>query len=134
MQHLLPLGEYQKDWVAVAERFLGAPYLWGGKTLLGIDCSGLVQVSLASAGIASPRDSDMQEAALGEAVPLDAGLPQLRRGDLLFWKAHVGMMLDAEKLLHANAHHMAVTIEPVAATIERILRRLGPLTAVRRIR
>ena len=132
-QHLRPIGEREADWVAVAERFLGAPYLWGGKTMLGIDCSGLAQVSLASAGIACPRDSDMQEAALGESLPLDARLPQLRRGDLLFWKGHVGMMLDADRLLHANALHMAVTVEPVVAAVERILRRLGPLTAVRRI-
>ena len=132
-QHLCPIDEHEADWVAVVERFLGAPYLWGGKTMLGIDCSGVVQVSLASAGIASPRDSDMQEQTLGKSLPLDAGLPQLRRGDLLFWKGHVGTMLDADRLLHANAHHMAVTIEPVVAAVERILRRLGPLTAVRRI-
>jgi cell wall-associated NlpC family hydrolase len=132
-QHLLPLGEYQKDWVATAERLLGAPYLWGGKTLLGIDCSGLVQVALAGAGVRSPRDSDMQEKALGKPLSIASGLPPLRRGDLAFWKGHVGMMLDADRLLHANAHHMIVTIEPLAAAVERIRKALGPVTGIRRI-
>ena len=93
--HLAPLDAREPDFVAVAERFLGAPYLWGGKTSLGLDCSGLVQLALAAAGIAAPRDTDMQEAALGRPVALAPDLAGLRRGDLVFWKGHVGMMLDA---------------------------------------
>ena len=100
----------QADFVAVAEEFLHAPYLWGGKTSLGIDCSGLVQVALQAAGIACPRDSDMQELALGKL----SSLAELRRGDLVFWKGHVAIARDGETLLHANAHHMAVAIEPAA--------------------
>ena len=124
VQHLAPLDAVVPDWVAVAEMFLGTPYLWGGKTSLGIDCSGLVQVALREAGIAAPRDTDVQEAALGKALALGSGLPALRRGDLVFWKGHVGIMRDAENLLHANAHHMAVAVEPLRTT-------LGPLRKAR---
>lgn len=132
-QHLSALAGFESDWTAVAERFLGVPYLWGGKTSLGIDCSGLVQISLQACGIAAPRDSDMQEAALGKPLPLGDGLPILRRGDLVFWKGHVGIMRDAELLLHANAHRMAVTIEPLAEAIGRIASRGEAVTSVRRI-
>ena len=130
--HLAPLGTREPDWVATAERCVGTPYLWGGKSTLGIDCSGLVQLSLAASNVAAPRDSDQQEASLGEE--LRAGSP-LRRGDLVFWKGHVGIMLDAERLLHANGYHMTVAAEPLAAAVARIeasgggavtrLRRLG---------
>ena len=132
--HLSPLGTHEPDFVAVAERFLGVPYLWGGRSSLGIDCSGLVQVSLAAAGIAAPRDSDMQEAELGEEVG-DWGTSGLERGDLVFWKGHVGIMRSRDELLHANAHHMAVAVEPFAEVRRRIaaagcevrrVRRLGP--------
>jgi cell wall-associated NlpC family hydrolase len=105
------------DWVAVAERFLSVPYLWGGKTAAGIDCSGLVQTALAAVGTFSPRDTDMMETALGEFVPLAS---PLRRGDLIFWKGHVGVMLDATRLLHANAFFMEVTAEPLTAARDRI--------------
>ncbi|MBY0448802.1 MAG: C40 family peptidase, partial [Hyphomonadaceae bacterium] len=98
--HLAALHEHAPDWVAEAERFLGAPYFWGGRESLGLDCSGLVQSALEAAGVLAPRDADMQEA-LGEALPLR--LEELRRGDLVFWKGHVGIMLDGERLLHANA-------------------------------
>lgn len=125
-RHLLP--ESQKDFVAVAERFLGAPYVWGGKSAMGLDCSGLVQVALQAVGKACPRDTDMQEAALGEAVPRAE-----KRGDLVFWKGHVGMMLDAERLLHANAFHMAVAVEPLAEAVARIEKVAGPVTSVRRL-
>jgi cell wall-associated NlpC family hydrolase len=132
-QHLALLDAREADWSTVAERFLGSPYLWGGKTRGGIDCSGLVQVALAACGIGAPRDTDMQEAALGAALPLEAGLPALRRGDLVFWKGHVGIMCDPETLLHANAHAMAVAAEPLATAIARTQARGAPVTSIRRI-
>jgi cell wall-associated NlpC family hydrolase len=128
--HLKPLGDYEKDFVAVAERFLGTPYLWGGKTALGLDCSGLVQVSLMACGIASPRDSDMQEAALGTPI---ADRADLKRGDLVFWKGHVAIVRDEKNLLHANAFHMAVAIEPLAEAFARIRAAGGEITSVKRI-
>jgi cell wall-associated NlpC family hydrolase len=129
--HLAPLGENEGDFVAVAERFLGTPYLWGGKTALGLDCSGLVQVALTACGVACPRDSDMQEAALGQGVIAD--VVDLKRGDLVFWKGHVGVMRDATNLLHANAFHMAVATEPIADAVARIRAAGGAVTSVRRI-
>jgi cell wall-associated NlpC family hydrolase len=128
--HLAPPDFAEPDFVAVAERFLGVPYLWGGKTALGLDCSGLVQVSLAAAGTAAPRDTDMQEAALGAAAAVD---PQaLLRGDLLFWKGHVAIARGDGTMVHANAHRMAVTIEPVAEALARIEAAGSPLRSVRR--
>src|ERR1700692_3461986 len=117
-RHLAPIGAAEPDFVAVAERFAGVPYLWGGKSSLGIDCSALVQVALTAACIACPRDSDMQERALGAAMGAD--LVDLRRGDLVFWKGHVAIVRDAATLVHANAHHMAVAVEPIAAAVQRI--------------
>lgn len=114
------------DYVAVAERFLGVPYLWGGRTSLGLDCSALVQTSLSIAGIAVPRDTDMQERAIGTAVRTDA---PCRRGDLIFWKGHVGIVSAPDRLLHANAHHMEVAVEPLAEALARI----GPPTGIRRL-
>jgi cell wall-associated NlpC family hydrolase len=128
--HLKPVGEYERDFVAVAERFLGAPYLWGGKTVLGLDCSGLVQVSLAACGAACPRDSDMQEAAIGTPI---ADRTDLRRGDLVFWKGHVAIVRDGESIIHANAFHMAVAIEPTVEAFARISAAGGEVTAVKRI-
>ena len=133
VQHLKSLDAVEKDWTSVAERFLGAPYLWGGKTAAGIDCSGLLQIALGACGIPGPRDTDMQEAQLGKPLPFDAGLPQLKRGDLVFWKGHVGIMLDADVLLHANAHHMEVAAEPLRVAIERLSGRGADVTTVRRI-
>jgi hypothetical protein len=128
-RHLSPLASAEPDFVAVAERFIGAPYLWGGKTSLGLDCSGLVQAALTAAGVTCPRDSDMQEAALG--APVD--LAEVRRGDLLFWKGHVGIARDAATLLHANAFHMAVASEPRAEALARIAAGGSALTSVRRL-
>ena len=128
--HLAPLAAKADDFVGVAESFLNAPYLWGGRTWLGIDCSGLVQTALREAGIEAPRDSDMQEAALGAPVAFDASLTGLERGDLVFWKGHVGVMRDAETLLHANGAAMRVTSEPLRAACERTS---GPITSIRRL-
>ena len=127
--HLAPVESRESDFVAVAERFIGIPYLWGGKTSLGLDCSGLVQVALTTCGITCPRDSDMQEQALGERV--DGGAP--RRGDLYFWKGHVAIARDAGTFVHANAHAMAVSLEPIAATLARIGARYGDVTGIKRI-
>ena len=132
--HLAANGDTVTDFVAVAETFLNMPYLWGGKTSLGLDCSGLVQQSLAAAGVQAPRDSDMQETALGWPVPFDAALTGLRRGDLVFWKGHVGIMRDALTLLHANGHHMLVVSEPLAVARQRIAAKsFGAVTSVRRL-
>lgn len=128
--HLAPLGSWAGDPVAVARLFLEAPYLWGGRSSLGLDCSGLVQLALQAAGIACPRDTDMQEEALGAAVDPDG---PLLRGDLVFWKGHVGVLTDAHTLLHANATHMKVAEEPLAQARTRIAETDGPVTSVRRI-
>lgn len=131
--HLVPIESYEPDFVAVAERFLGAPYLWGGKTVLGIDCSGLVQVALTACGISCPRDSDMQEAALGAALDRVYGFSDLKRGDLIFWDGHVAIARDHVSLVHANAFDMAVTVEPIVDAVERIRATEGELTSIRRI-
>ena len=128
--HLAPRGEPEPDFVAVAERLIGVPYLWGGRTSLGLDCSGLVQLALAMAGVPSPRDADLQERALGRPVENRA----LRRGDLVFWRGHVGLMQDAERLLHANGHHMAIESEPLGDAEARIhASGGGPVTSIRRL-
>lgn len=127
--HLAPLAEVQSDAVATAERFLGAPYLWGGKTIAGLDCSGLVQIALQESGINAPRDSDQQEAALGTAIDLS----QAQRGDLIFWKGHVAFVRDASTILHANAHSMNVSIENLNAAITRIARSGSAVTSVKRL-
>src|SRR5204862_2433137 len=103
--HLKMVAEVEHDFVAVSERFQNVPYLWGGKSVMGLDCSGLVQLSLEAAGIACPRDTDKQEKALGTQIVIN-DLDGLRRGDLVFWKGHVGIMTDDQVLLHANGHHM----------------------------
>ena len=129
--HLAPLDEMRADWVSTAESFLGMPYLWGGKTCLGLDCSGLVQIALQAAGIAAPRDTDMMQAELGTAVP--EGSP-LRRGDLVFWKGHVGILQDAHRLLHANGHHMQVVSESFAEARQRISEKsYGEIVAIKRL-
>ena len=114
--HLQPIGQFESDWVAVAERFLGAPYLWGGRSNRGLDCSGLVQMGMQAVGRACPRDTDQQFAAFAEGPDRQG----LRRGDLAFWRGHVGILLDDQRLLHANAHHMAVAIEPLEGALVRI--------------
>ncbi len=132
--HLAPIEQKAGDFVAIAEGFSGAPYLWGGKTALGIDCSGLVQIALAQAGLTSPRDTDLQERALGKPLAIDMAEKDLKRGDLVFWKGHVGIMRDAAVLLHANAHHMLVASEPLAEARRRILAKgAGDITALKRV-
>jgi len=130
-RHLLPLGTDLSDPVAVAEMFLGTPYLWGGNSRGGIDCSGLVQAALLACSIPCPGDTGLQEVTLGTALPV--GRPH-QRGDLLFWKGHVAMVLDAETLIHANAYHMAVVQEPLRPAIDRIQAQGdGPVTAHKRL-
>ena len=129
--HITPLDKHAPDWVAVAETFVGIPYVWGGKTSAGIDCSGLVQTALEAGGIKSPRDTDMMEAQLGTSVPLDA---ELQRGDLIFWKGHVGLMLDSARLIHANGYFMQVSIEPLALVRERTLAKESvPVRTIKRL-
>ena len=115
--HCLPLGTYvTDDYVAIAARFLETPYLWGGRSGFGIDCSGLVQLALQMTGRTAPRDSDMQASGLGAVIARE----DLRRGDLVFWKGHAGIMTDEKTLLHANGHTMTVALEDFEATVKRI--------------
>jgi cell wall-associated NlpC family hydrolase len=129
-RHLQPVERGMGDLVNVAERFLFAPYLWGGKTIHGLDCSGLVQLALNAVGHPCPRDSDMQEETLGKAI---APKTTLQRGDLVFWSGHVGIMADAENLLHANGFHMMVAVEPLAAAIKRFAKTGKLINSLRRI-
>jgi cell wall-associated NlpC family hydrolase len=132
LNHVAPLQRHESDFVAVAERFLGVPYLWGGKTSLGLDCSGLVQISLQACGGSAPRDTDLQEQALGTAVEPGAAFGNLRRGDLLFWRGHVALARDRETLVHANAFHMMVEVESITAALARIRASGSEISSVRR--
>ena len=113
--HLSPIGWFEQDWAAVAERFVGAPYLWGGRESLGLDCSGLVQQALFACGYACPRDTDQQQEMGVEIAPAEFG-----RGDLVFWTGHVAIGLGDGRIVHANGHHMATAIEPLSEAIARI--------------
>jgi cell wall-associated NlpC family hydrolase len=130
--HLEPVDYIESDFVAVAERFVGVPYLWGGKTALGIDCSGLVQIALSACGVSCPRDSDMQEQALGTSIAA-TDFSDLDRGDLVFWKGHVALVRERGSLIHANAFHMAVAIEPIDDVVARNRSVAGDVTSVRRM-
>jgi cell wall-associated NlpC family hydrolase len=128
--HLKVSTNHESDFVSVAERFLHVPYLWGGKTFLGLDCSGLVQTALHAAGLTCPRDADLQEKELGFPVHDHKAL---LRGDLIFWNNHAGIMVDKERIVHANAYFMQVTLEPLSAVITRIAMAGGQLTGIKRL-
>ena len=130
--HVAEIDAMETDFVAVAERFVGTPYLWGGKSSLGIDCSGLVQVALTAAGTGCPRDSDMQESGLGRALSA-VEIQDLQRGDLVFWKGHVAIVRDADTIVHANAYHMATAIENTKDAIARIAAAGSAVTSIRRL-
>ncbi len=126
--HLRPVHEAFPDPVEVAEMFLGTPYLWGGNSRAGIDCSGLVQAALLACGKACPGDSDLQQN-VGALLPRDA---VLRRGDLIFWKGHVAMVVDNDRLIHANGQTMSVAYEGIRTCIERIAAQEGSPVLMRR--
>jgi cell wall-associated NlpC family hydrolase len=126
--HVRDAAERVPDYVAVAERLIHTPYLWGGATAFGIDCSGLVQLSMRMAGKTVLRDSDMQAATIGEPIAPD----QLKRGDLVFWKGHVAIVTDPETIIHANGHTMTVALEPLADAVSRIGYLYGQPTGYRR--
>jgi len=137
-EHCVGAGDKLKDYVRAAERLVGTPYLWGGKTSLGIDCSALVQLSLNAAGIECPRDTDMQQGEVGEAVEgiiddegkVAAGL---ERGDLIFWKGHVAIAQSGDWIVHASGHQMETVMEPVRHALERIGQSWGKPTSVKRL-
>lgn len=132
--HLVSMDHAEPDYVTVAERFLGTPYLWGGKESLGLDCSGLVQTSLEAAGISILRDTDMQESELAARFSTIAADAPRQRGDIVFWAGHVGIMVDESRILHANAYYLQTVIEPVSDTERRAVSNDSPVTSVIRLK
>lgn len=134
-QHLSPWHKpLSDDFVSIAEQYIKTPYQWGGKSSIGIDCSGLIQMALAAIGIFAPRDTDMQEKDLGHIIEWNSDLSGLQRGDLLFWKGHVAVMTSPTTMLHATARHMLTYTEPVVQAEERIRVRKGiPLSCIKRL-
>lgn len=131
-RHVAERTKFARDFAAVAEQLIGTPYLWGGKTRIGLDCSGLVQLSMQASGRECPRDTDLQRAHVGDAIPVPKDLDGFERGDLIFWPGHVGIMLDGLMLLHANAHHMSTVVETIPEAAERIAKTGAEIIAVRR--
>jgi len=131
--HVAPVGEYESDYVEVAEKFAGTPYLWGGKTSLGLDCSGLVHLSLSACGKSVPRDSDMMQGYLGEKLPHEPDLSGLERGDLVFWQGHIAIMCDNKTIIHTNGYHMNTVIEPLEVARDRISNLYGEITEIKRM-
>ena len=129
-KHIAPVEEYETDFVSVAERHIGLPYIWGGISSDGLDCSGLVQTSLWATGQGCPRNSGEQKDGLGTPIDLEA---PLQRGDLVFWPGHVGIMQDAERMIHANGFHMRTQSEPLKAAAQRIEKSDGPIIAIKRL-
>ena len=131
--HLVPVGTTQDDFVTIAEAFKNTPYLWGGKRSHGLDCSGLLQISLNACGIFALRDSDMLQGQLGAEIPLNDDLSGLQRGDLVFWRGHCGIMCDDTNIVHCNGHHMACVIEPLKITRKRIAHLYADITMIKRM-
>ncbi|WP_068311807.1 NlpC/P60 family protein [Polycladidibacter hongkongensis] len=132
--HIVELDYFEVDWVAVAERFVNTPYRWGGRSSSGVDCSGLVQLAAASGGHALLRDADMQEQTAGRLLATEINNTAISRGDLVFWRGHVAIIIDANTLLHANGHTMTVAYEPLDAAIKRIgAHEFGEVTSIRRL-
>ena len=135
-RHLTPLDEIAGDPASIAESFQFVPYLWGGKSQAGLDCSGLIQLSYNAVGKDCPRDSDMMQETIGEPLLINdlanLELSGLERGDLVFWKGHIGMMLDKNRIVHANGYHMTTVIEPLTDAVDRIARLFGPVMGIRR--
>lgn len=131
--YLRPIQELEDDPIAVALKFMHAPYLWGGRSSLGLDCSALVQLSWQACGIECPRDTDMQFDRFGSLINYDGDENSLRRGDLVFWKGHIGIWIDQDRFLHSNASDMMVAMAPLAFTADRIAAKgEGPITGIRR--
>ncbi|MEM1049972.1 MAG: NlpC/P60 family protein [Pseudomonadota bacterium] len=132
--HLVPIDQaLDSDFVGIAERFLGLPYLWAGRSGRGVDCSGLLQLALHMTGVAALRDTDMQERSLGFAIERPDSLASLRRGDLIFWNGHVGIISGANEILHASGYHMLVAKDPLDTVVDRLESKGLPITSIRRI-
>ena len=127
-KYLAKTDSFDRDYIAAAQRFLNLPYLFGGKSALGLDCSGLVQNVMQAAGYNVPRDSDMQAAEIGQRLEISKDLKDLQRGDVVFWPQHVGLMVDGATIIHASATNMSVALEPVETVAERS-RKDGPIVA-----
>jgi cell wall-associated NlpC family hydrolase len=130
--HLKTVADLEGDYLTTAIRFIGVPYLWGGRTSLGIDCSGLVQIALQAAGVSAPRDTDMQSLSLGRDIEPDPAI--MERGDLVFFPGHVGIMVDQGTLIHANAWDMMVSPHPLRFVVAEIAKEHdSPITCVKRL-